>query len=210
MFTGLSARQVGNPDRHILETCIQSSVDQRNHFVYTLRDEDVVFYVGRGSVSSKRIFDHRWQEHCSDARKGSSLHVHRKIRKLWQEGRQPKMVVVSTGLTLEESCSIEVRLISEYGTDNLCNETLGGEGVPILSDEVKLERNWKISETKHRRAVNYAHYQKVFCHETGKTYNSIEECARDVGMTSNGIRHRLKKTVTRMKRNARYTFSYVS
>jgi hypothetical protein len=52
--------------------------------------------------------------------------------------------IVSDNMTNEEAASFEVRLISFYGLDNLCNMTSGGEGLINIKDEVRL----KMSKSK--------------------------------------------------------------
>lgn len=55
-----------------------------------------------------------------------------------------EVCIVSDNMTNEEAASFEVRLISFYGLDNLCNMTAGGEGLINIKDEVRL----KMSKSK--------------------------------------------------------------
>ena len=82
-------------------------------------------YVGCTQVSLKR----RWSQHLSSARKGSSLAIHRAIRKYG--GSNFKIECLETTPTIEEMLKAEITQISVFGctVPNGYNLTAGGEGV---------------------------------------------------------------------------------
>lgn len=99
---------------------------KENYCVYAhcKKTDNKVFYIGKGSI--KR----------ANARSYSCRNV------FW--GRTVKKhgfysVILYKNLTNDQACEIERDLISEFGRENLCNLTDGGDGTPgrLVSDEVK-------------------------------------------------------------------------
>jgi len=96
-------------------------MEDREHYVYALIhvEEQKVFYVGRARKQDGS-FD-RYQKHLSQARLGSHLPVHVRIRELQLKGQTIRFELRCTGYTYDESVTAEKRLISCYGLDNLTN-----------------------------------------------------------------------------------------
>lgn len=80
-------------------------------YLHLRADTEEVFYVGKGN---------RWRE---NATKNRNKHWHRMVNKY---GKIVK--VVAKGLTNQEACLLEKKLIKEIGRHNLVNYTDGGEG----------------------------------------------------------------------------------
>lgn len=105
---------------------------EENCYVYVLIhvEKQEVFYVGRGTTQNGR-FD-RERMHWHNARTGSALPVHRKMRSLMVQNQNIKFEVRCTGLTYEESVEVERKLIIAFGLDHLTN---------VLADEK--EKRWQ-------------------------------------------------------------------
>lgn len=80
-----------------------------------------VFYIGKGC--NKRAFE----------RKSRNAHWQNIVNKYGHE-----VCIVEDNLTNEEAYLKEIRLISFYGLNNLCNMTIGGEGCVEFKEEVKI------------------------------------------------------------------------
>lgn len=90
-------------------------------------------YVGCTRVSIAR----RWAQHCSAARKGSSLAIHRAIRKYGVDNF--KIEVLEVANTIELMLSAEIRWITSHNciVPNGYNLTMGGEGVDFTVPAVR-------------------------------------------------------------------------
>lgn len=95
---------------------------ERCSYVYTLihKETNEVFYVGKGTQDGQGRFQ-RFSRHERNAKEGSLLHVHRKMRKLWHEGQTITWEIVKRGLTNDEALECEKKLIAAYGLDQLTN-----------------------------------------------------------------------------------------
>lgn len=91
-------------------------------YVYELRDHTgLVFYVGKGRGRRMRL-------HGADAKRGYDQRVHRKIRKLWENGHDFEAVKIFETNFNCVALAREIELIAFYGRENLTNLTDGGEG----------------------------------------------------------------------------------
>jgi len=106
--------------------------------VYHIKFPDGKGYVGITNGSAER----RFREHQSKARNGSSLLVHKAIRK-----HGGKLTVLAQGITWAEAKQLEVEWIARLGTRAPAgyNMTTGGQGT-----------QGRIPTAKHRRAVSAA------------------------------------------------------
>lgn len=142
-------------------------MEQNNCYVYVLKhveNSNKVFYVGRGTLYHDQ-FD-RYTEHLRKAKQGSQLYVHRKIRKIQQEGGQIMFDIIATGLDFTASQNMERRLVASYGLDNLTNITEGGDDHP-LKDASPERRESFIQRIKDGMAT-----RQVFLHKgDNETWN---------------------------------------
>lgn len=172
--------------------------------VYTLCNADVVFYVGVTNDDKRR-----WEEHCSLASRGSRLHVHRKLRKLWQEGKQPWLSVVVSGVSEACALKLEREFISNYGTDQLTNELTGGDIQHItIADRERV--NGMISKAVQSLADKglWHRNKHIRCRETGEEYISLTDAARAYGVSKQVLWDRVvgnTKPIGRWKRRRRRT-----
>lgn len=106
--------------------------------VYYIKFPDGRGYVGITNGSAER----RFREHQSKARNGSSLLVHKAIRKHGGE-----LTVLAQGVTWAEAKRLEIEWIARLGTRAPAgyNMTTGGQGT-----------QGRIPTAKHRRAVGAA------------------------------------------------------
>lgn len=109
-------------------------------------------------------------------------------------------ILVDNVLTLEEANKLEIEFIAKYHTYikdvNCCgyNTTLGGSGRPHVQSK---ETKQKISNALKGRTLTEDHLQKInktlkrkeiICIETGTTYESISEAARQTGISRENIK----------------------
>lgn len=110
-------------------------------------------------------------------------------------------IVLERGLAKKEACMIEQNLISQYRTQDKkygYNITSGGECFKhsektkaLMSERRKGKGLHEFSE-EHKRKIREHHNggaekKKVVCVETGKIYESINDAARDVGISKKVI-----------------------
>lgn len=98
--------------------------------------------------------------------------------------------ILSTGLTKEAACAMEMNLIKIFDSNNPQNGynlTAGGEGpngwVPDDEFRRRVSEFWKgrrHSEESYQR-MRQALHKPIRCIETGKIYNSGIEAAQDLG-----------------------------
>lgn len=177
-----------------------------NFCVYELVVGDSAFYIG---VTNDPY--HRWAKHKSDAKRGSILHVHSKMRVLWQEGKEPKMNVLHSNLLQEDALSLEAQIIALYGKDRLCNETSGGETRP---EGRPTPEAVSLGMLKHYRTEQDSRVRRIRCVELGKIFPSIMEACRELGMSRKAIRYRLehngyvvnKQQINRTENNFHFEF----
>ena len=119
--------------------------------VYAIKRHDKVLYVGKTINFKRRMYEHRYRK---------------KLDKTHQ------FLILEENLPQADAKIKEEFYISKYDTfENGWNRT-AGEGT----------RNVKSKQgdgrfTKGNDAVKYRKIKKVFCVETGETYNTVKECA---------------------------------
>lgn len=138
------------------------------HYVYTLSDQGIPFYVGMGS--GDRAYSHE-KYAVGEASLGYGIkndynpHKTRKIQKVLREGRSIEYDFIKN-LSFNDAQTIEKRLIKKYGRYSgpekgiLTNMTLGGTGgntYVCLSEKKKQQRNKKLSKSLK---ATYAEYGK--------------------------------------------------
>lgn len=143
-------------------------------YVHCKKTTNQVFYVGKGSI--KR----------ANTKSYSSRNVY------W--GRVAKKhgfysVILFKNLTNEQACEIEKNLISEFGRENLCNLTDGGDGTPgrIVTDEIKKlmsDRFKGIPPSQNTINASVAKNSKPIGTKCGLRFKSATEAAR--WLNSNG------------------------
>jgi hypothetical protein len=110
-------------------------------YLHLRPDTGSVFYVGKGT---------RWRENETRHR---NQHWQRIVNKY---GRIVK--IVASGLTNEEACLLEKKLISEIGRENLVNYTDGGEGSSgyIHTESALLKMRGKTFSEDHKSNLRKA------------------------------------------------------
>lgn len=149
------------------------------YYVYLLLTPDEKpFYVGKGQ--KQRVF-----AHTQEARIGHRCYKCNLIRKLWRQGLNYTYSIVF--ITNDETVAFkhERMLIVQYGRENLCNLTDGGEGCSgrSVSNETrqKLSRRFKGRiGTRLGHTNTTAHRQKISAAKMGhsvsiETRNKIRE-----------------------------------
>ena len=99
------------------------AIEQNRFYVYGLFDRDVPFYIGKGK-------DTRAYDHVGEARRGSRLPVHKKIRSMQKEHEAR---ILCDGLSETDAYELEELCIGTVGrrydnTGPLLNLTSGGRG----------------------------------------------------------------------------------
>lgn len=104
------------------------------YVVYILKRPDgSPFYVGKGRPE-------RPHGHLDQAKKGSDLHRHRIIRKIWAEGGEPIIEIALSTDNENEAYEMEKRLIAQIGRPPLVNQTdggIGGTGKKLSSEHIR-------------------------------------------------------------------------
>jgi len=162
--------------------------EEKKSYVYVLvhQEQGSVFYVGRGTLHHNQ-YD-RFPEHVRKAKAGSELYVHRKMRKLWQEGQHVVWELRGDELSYEESLERERRLIAYIGLDTLTNITPGGDDHPLaegVSEEKKREFRQRISDGM----VNHKKYTYLKHIKTGEvtTFASVKSAAEYLSVSANAV-----------------------
>ena len=162
-------------------------------YVYSYSDSNGVFYIGRGAA--KRMYDH-----IKDKKHYNRLFENR-LNRLRCNNELPTITVVHGGLTNEEVCALETKLIKHYGRIGyerggcLVNRTLGGEcglyGMTHsaetkakMSEKAKLRTGNKNPRAKTWRVTSPAGLQFstndliAFCKEHDIWYRGFTNCFR--------------------------------
>lgn len=122
------------------QLCLNSEPDGR-FYVYTLSDDESVFYVGKGS--GKRAFEHVTRAFSKNYSK-KNQYKYNKIRTLVNSGKSIVPSILFTSNNEDAVFEAEKSLIKYFGKDNLCNHTDGGEGRSGRSHTVSEEAKQKI------------------------------------------------------------------
>lgn len=172
-------------------------------YVHCRKTDNKVFYVGKGSVKRANI-------------KSPSAR-----NEYW--GRVAKKhgfycVIVYRNLTNEKANEIEVNLISEFGKENLCNLTNGGDGSPgrVVTDDMKLLMSKKFkgqSPSENTIKASMAACQKKVGTVCGLRFESATK-ASIFFKSELGIKTACKSTILRsangrMKNAYGYEFRFI-
>lgn len=114
-------------------------------YVYVLKThEDNVIYVGKGS--GNRMFKHIQIAKGSSKNKLKNPKLYNKILSTINNGGYIFPEIIFQSFSESECLKKEIEMINEYGFENLCNLTYGGEGTSgyKLSEQTKQ----KMSEAK--------------------------------------------------------------
>ena len=105
-------------------------------YVHKRKGTDTIFYVGKGCFSKSGINRVETDKNRND----------RWNNTVKKDGGFDSEII-KDGLSEDEAFNLEVKLISEFGLDNLCNMTEGGEGGDTLSNHPNIKSiGKKISE----------------------------------------------------------------
>lgn len=116
----------------------------KKYYVYSLNDNGVPFYVGKGT--GRRMKIHEWNVKNGNLPNGSNKHLFNKIRKT--DNIEYKIEFESND---ENKCyEMEIKLINSIGIENLCNLTYGGDGLKA-TDEVKEKISKSLKGYKHSK-----------------------------------------------------------
>lgn len=135
------------------------------YYVYELIDSttNVVFYVGKGSKD--RMYVHEKKILRGD--KTHNNHLDNKIRKIHKTGGNIICNQIFQSLDEEAVLKHEILIIEEYGLENLCNMTGGGDG--RSPDE---ETRKKISENRKGIPVSDSTRKKMSDAKKGRRQSS--------------------------------------
>jgi len=112
---------------------------------YESEDEDICFYIGKGS-------GRRHKRHLQESRLKRSKNTHKvnKIRKLRNEGKKLFSEIILDGLTEEQAFSVESNLLDKNRVfDSVTNLRRGGEGGNTHSEETKQKMSEAHSGSNH-------------------------------------------------------------
>jgi len=127
--------------------------------VYIIKQGEKVFYVGKTVNFQRRKWEHTYR---------------RKLDKTYT------FLILEEGLTIEEAKKKEEFYIEKFDTFlNGWNRT-AGEGtrkVKTKKGDGRFEEGNKVAKPRKR----------VLCIDTGKMYDSVKECAKDINGTEKGI-----------------------
>jgi hypothetical protein len=94
-------------------------------YVYTLAEDETVFYVGKGR-------DERVYQHEQEARKECECQKCKKIRDIWARGKEITKTIVFTTLNEPDAYIEEAKLIASIGLCNLTNIYVGNVAASII------------------------------------------------------------------------------
>jgi hypothetical protein len=131
-------------------------MEKKTFYIYLLINsiDNTVFYVGKG-------FGKRMYWHKSHALKGDhhNKHLQNKIRKLLGEGGKILYNKVFESEIEELVFKKEIETIKEYGFENLCNLTIGGEGsTGYLHSQASIEKMKKYAASRNWIGENNPNY----------------------------------------------------
>lgn len=137
-------------------------------YVHCKKTTNQVFYVGKGSI------------------KRANTKSYSSRNEYW--GRVAKKhgfysVILFMDLTNDQACKIEKDLIAEFGRENLCNLTDGGDGTPgrIVTDEIKKLMSDKfkgISPSQNTIKASIDKNSKPIGTKCGLRFKSTSDAAR--------------------------------
>ena len=132
----------------------------KEHYVYIHLTKDTrrVFYIGKGKGRRAYLKTYR------------NIHWQRTVAK-----HDYIVNIIKNGLTNEDSCQLEIKLIAEYGLDNLTNMTKGGEGRD--GHKHSKESKAKMSKSKKGKSFTTKHSRLILDLQTGIFYNCLSEAA---------------------------------
>jgi len=165
------------------------------------KDTNKVFYVGMGTVNRPHIRYGRSKHWNSIVKKGGLI-----------------VDIVAFNLNIEDAFDLEILLIYEYGFDNLCNQTLGGEGNSGSShwkgrkhsketiEKCRLINKGRKASDKTKKRIRDANLgkklskehkekiargKKVIDTSTNIVYKNIKEGSKAIGRNQTTITHQL-------------------
>jgi len=157
------------------------------YYIYFLLESDthIPFYVGQTNNTDKR-----YKRHIYDTkRKKPNYYVHRKIRKLWREGRDLDIKVIKRCSTIKEIDEQEIFYINKLRKEGykICNTAFGGVGFRATPEmqkragekrrgqKLSAETRKRMSEArmgmkfskKHKKNLSKARKKRITKPETG-------------------------------------------
>jgi hypothetical protein len=154
------------------------------------------FYVDKGKARSGRDVFHLWEAKRTEGR--CTKHRINRIRGILQEGLEPVILRVRTGLTPEEACNKEIDLIASLGRQDmgkgpLLNLTDGGEGTA-----------GRIYSNNTRRKISESHADLSGEKHPSWGMKRSEETRKRIGAKSKGRKHS-EETKRRIAESVRRT-----
>ena len=129
--------------------------------VYVIKQNDKVYYVGKTINFKRRVYEHRYR---------------RNLDKTYL------FVALEDNLSKEDAKIKEEFYIEKYNTIEKGWNRTAGEGSRKVKNAQGDGRFSKGNEEFKKRKI-----KKVICVETGKIYDSVRECAKDMGVYESGI-----------------------
>lgn len=174
------------------------SPETNNCYVYALIHIEArnVFYIGRGTHDNNRKGNKyfRYYRHFWEARNGSKLPVHCKIRSLLEKEQTIEFELCADNVSLEKAMETEKKLISSYGLDNLMNLSPGGDDLAWIQgnvkDAIKQPRKERTPEwiENHRKSSKKKPVRLTHS-KSGELldFDSLHSAARHLGVDTNAI-----------------------
>lgn len=137
-------------------------------YVHCRKDNNKVFYVGKGSIKRANA-------------KSPSCRNSYWVRTARKYGFY--VVILYRNLTNDQACKLEREIIADFGRENLCNLTDGGDGAPgrVVTDEVKKIMSDKfkgVAPSKQTIKASIAANSKPIGTNCGLRFNSATDAAR--------------------------------
>jgi group I intron endonuclease len=156
--------------------------------IYKITSPTGKIYIGQSSNIDRRMIEHKYNS------KTKNLKLYSSLRKYGIENHKIEVLFLSTDK--DEKNKIESFYINELNTINIglnhtdvTNNTLGFLGKKHTEENV-LKIKERMKGFKPVSAIQ-KRMRKVFCGFTNKFYNSISDCARDLGVSHSYISNQL-------------------